>query len=230
MGLALRFPCARARKELTPSPAAIKGTGLNADQLRMILWKNGSRRETRRGRRKEARRVFGGGVCQRGLRSENTSQTLFRRPRQRKKRCRRSEAPSRQPPCLLPPRAPCLRRRQRRKESERACPWVGGAYLISIRDRPLKRTSVSNHLRLRPARVPTAIQVRKAVFSLINVASTPHPAFESAKRLSRYSCSIPPPAFLPRPSRPPAFVFFASPPLRSLRFPLGNQGSSPHAR
>ena len=107
----------------------------------MILWKTGSRRETRRGRRKEARRVFGGGVCQRGLRSENTSQTLFRRPRQRKKRCRRSEAPSRQPPCLLPPRAPCLRRRQRRKESERACPWVGGAYLISIRVWPLLFTS-----------------------------------------------------------------------------------------
>ena len=102
-----------------------QGTAPNANQLRMILWKTGSRRETRRGRRKEARRVFGGGVCQRGLRSENTPQTLFRRPRQRKKRCRRSEAPSRQPPCLLPPRAPCLRRRQRRKESERACPMGG---------------------------------------------------------------------------------------------------------
>ena len=35
---------------------------------------------------------------------------------------------------------------------------------------------------------------------------------KSAQRHSRYSCSIPPPAFLPRPSRPP--------PLRSLRQPL----------
>ena len=135
--MVVRQDCGRIGRNGARDEAALAGAGPNADQLRMILWKTGSRRETRRGRRKEARRVFGGGVCQRGLRSESTSQTLFRRPRQRKKRCRRSEAPSRQPPCLLPPRAPCLRRRQRRKESERACPWVGGAYLISIRVWPL---------------------------------------------------------------------------------------------
>ena len=104
------------------------GTARNADQLRMILWKTGSRRETRRGRRTEARRVFGGGVCQRGIRSENTPQTLFRRPRQRKKRCRRSEAPSRQTPCLLHPRAPCFAP-QAGENGERAGLTQGGRSL-----------------------------------------------------------------------------------------------------
>ena len=76
-------------------------------------------------------------------------------------------------------------------------PWVGGAYLISIRDRPHK----SNHHHRRPARTPATFYVREAVFPLINVASIPHPAFESAKRHSRYSCSFPPPVPLPCSSR-----------------------------
>ncbi len=63
-----------------------------------------------------------------------------------------------------------------------------------------------------PRKTMPLFQVREAVFPHFNEASIPHPAFESAQRHSRHSCSIPPPAFLPRPSRPP--------PLRSLRQPL----------
>ncbi len=70
----------------------------------------------------------------------------------------------------------------------------------------------SNHLRRRPARDPTVFHVREAVFMFFNVDPPPPKPFASAKRHSRYSCSFPPPAFLPRPSRPPQ--------LRSLRHPL----------
>ncbi len=112
----------------------------------VFFWETGSRRETRRGRRKEARREFGWGVCWRRLR---TLETPDKRLGRTFLDARSSSLQTLRASFLRALRV--LRRSQKTKESEWLTPCVDGAYLISIRVFLCARSRGSATL---PARVP----------------------------------------------------------------------------